>query len=473
MSHATILWLRKAFRLADNPSLVAALEDGGPVIPVAILDDVVAGWGAAPRWRWGKALAAFAETLEAHGSRLVLRRGDPLDSLRDLAKTTGAERILWDRQYDAASKDRDAAVKAALEEDGLEARSVAGHLMSEPWALETGSGGPYRVYSPFKNAFFDRADVGDPLAAPSDLAAPDEWPESDDLATWALGADMNRGGEIVGLYANIGEAAARSRLQRFLEQVDSYDEGRNRPDRDGTSDLSENFAWGEISARTVWHAVREHGSGKLSDGARTYLQELVWREFAYHLLHHYPGLPRENWRDKWDQFPWRDDNDDAERWRRGMTGLPFVDAALRQLYATGRMHNRLRMLTGSVLTKHMLTHWRIGCRWFEECLIDWDPASNSMGWQWVAGSGPDATPFFRIFNPETQRDKFDPQGDYVRRWVAEKAEGELGEDALAFFRATPRSWGLSPDQEYPAPVVGLSAGRQRALEAYEEVKKAS
>jgi deoxyribodipyrimidine photo-lyase len=280
---------------------------------------------------------------------------------------------------------------------------------------------------------------------------------------------MNRGGGVVARFAQVGEARARERLDAFLESaVNDYKADRDRLDRDATSRLSENLATGEISPRTLWHATQ----GLSGDGVTTFRQEIVWREFAYHLLYHTPQLTSANWRDQWNDFPWRDDNDHAERWRQGRTGEPVIDAAMREMYVTGRMHNRARMLVASYLTKHLMTHWQVGEAWFRECLIDWDVASNAMGWQWAAGSGPDAAPFFRIFNPATQAEKFDPDRAYRKRWVAE-LNRKPGADALAFFEAVPRRWQLAADRPYPQPLIDLKQGRERALAAYKQLTAAA
>jgi deoxyribodipyrimidine photo-lyase len=272
---------------------------------------------------------------------------------------------------------------------------------------------------------------------------------------------MGRGAAVVREHVRAGEAAARERLDRFLEgPVAGYAEDRDRPDRDATSKLSAHLTWGEVSPRTVWLAVERTGGGR---GAEVFRRELVWREFAWHLLWHHPRLASENWRREWDRFPWRGDNAEAERWRRGMTGEPMVDAGMRELYATGTMHNRGRMLTASYLTKHLLTDWRVGLAWFEDCLVDWDPAANAMNWQWVAGSGPDAAPFFRVFSPGRQAERFDPDGAYRRRFLDPAAEGTRD-----FLAAAPRSWGLDPVAPRPPPIVGHSEGRRRALAAYGE-----
>ena len=474
MTNAPILlWHRRDLRLTDNPALHWAADQGRPVIPVFLLDEVVEGWGAAPRWRLGLSLAAHARRLGEAGSKLVLRRGPALQALRDLAAETGADTVVWNRLYVADERARDTEVKAALRDDGLSVESFHGHVLFEPWTVQTGSGGFYRVYSPFWRAVRDR-ELDAPHGPVERLAAPAAWPDGDALDDWALGRDMRRGAAVVEPHATVGELSARDRLVAFIEErVADYAEARDRLDRNGTSGLSENLTYGEISARECWFAGwRAHEDGKA--GAETFLKELVWRDFAHHLAYHTPRLTTENWRPEWDAFPWRDDNPESETWRRARTGVEVVDAAMREMYVSGTMHNRARMLVASYLTKHLMTHWKVGCDWFADCLIDWDPASNAMGWQWTAGSGPDAAPFFRIFNPETQAEKFDPRGEYRRRWVAELSDAAPRDrasnapaDAQAWFDAIPRAWGQSPEQPYPdQPIVGLKAGRERALAAY-------
>jgi deoxyribodipyrimidine photo-lyase len=471
MTTPTILWLRRDLRLTDHPALDAALRGGGPVIPVFVLDPVVEGWGAAPRWRLERSLEALGADLEAKGSRLILRRGPALETLSALAAETGARRVVWSRLYDAPSRERDTEVKAALKTRGVEAISVNGALLFEPWTVETGGGGFYKVYTPFRRAVWARA-VADPLPAPARLPAPEVWPASDALEDWRIGAAMNRGAAVLAAREAAGEAAALDRLAAFLgDGVGAYADRRDRLDLPGTSGLSAHLAFGELSPRTVWHGGQA-ALARGAKGAETFLAEIVWREFAYHLLHHTPRLADANWREEWNAFPWRPDNADAERWRRGATGEPVIDAAMRELYVTGRMHNRARMLVASYLTKHLLTDWRVGESWFRETLVDWDPASNAMGWQWAAGSGPDAAPFFRIFNPATQAEKFDPERRYRTRWIAELSRSP-GPDAMAFFEATPRHWALSPRQAYPSPLIDLKIGRERALAAYQDLKRAA
>lgn len=445
----------------------AACTGGRPVIPVFIHDEAVQGLGAAPKWRLGLGLECFGAALREKGSRLILRKGDALEVLRALIKETGASAVYWSRLYDPEAVARDTKVKSALKGQGIEAKSFGGHLMFEPWTVETKTGGFYKVYTPFWKMVKDR-EVEAPLPAPGDIPAPQSWPESDDLDAWALGAAMHRGADVVRPHVRLGEQAAQSRLGAFIAQIIAgYDTTRDQPSVDGTSGLSENLSLGEISPHQCWHAgqrAREEGK----PGAETFLKELVWREFAYHLMHHTPQLLTGNWKADWDAFPWNQDERSAEvqRWKQGRTGIQFVDAAMREMYVTGRMHNRGRMIVASYLTKHLLCHWKIGLQWFEDCLIDWDPASNAMGWQWSAGSGPDATPYFRVFNPVTQLDKFDKDRAYVRRWIAEGRQTP-SDTALAYFDAVPRSWGLGPDDSYPDPVVAADAGRKRALEAYE------
>src|SRR6056297_1105335 len=464
---ATLLWLRRDLRLSDHPALGAAIARGGPVIPVFIHDDLTEQLGAAPKWRLGLSLEDLSRRLEAVGSRLILRRGAALDMLRALVSETGAGAVYWSRAYDPESVARDKAVKAALKADGLEAYSHEGHLMFEPWTVETGAGGFYKVYTPFWRAVKDR-DVPAPEAAPSHIRAPQVWPQSDALDDWDMAAEMNRGAAVCRPYHRVGEEAAQDRLGWFTgHAIGAYDTARDLPAEDGTSGLSENLALGEISARRCWHAgLRALHQGK--PGAETWLKELVWREFAYHLAWHTPRIVTRNWGEEWDAFEWNEDEDyhKVSAWKQGRTGIPFVDAAMREMYVTGRMHNRARMIVASYLTKHLLSHWRIGQKWFEECLTDWDPASNAMGWQWAAGSGPDATPYFRVFNPETQATKFDPDGTYLHRWIAE-GQGRPSQTALSYFDAIPRSWGLQPDDAYPDAVVGLKEGRAKALDAYQ------
>ena len=310
--------------------------------------------------------------------------------------------------------------------------------------------------------------MSDPLPAPGSLPAPAAWPKSERLDDWRLDAAMDRGGSVLQRFADpAGEDAARDRLDRFIDHdLAGYPAGRDRPDLPATSSLSAYLTWGEISPRTVWLAgARALDAG--APGAEAFLRQLGWREFSWHLLWYFPEIGTANWRQDWDGFPWRGDSDDAERWRRGETGEPMVDAGMREMFVTGTMHNRVRMLVASYLTKHLMTDWRVGLDWFADCLTDWDPAANALNWQWVAGSGPDAAPYFRVFNPTTQGEKFDPDGQYRRQFVA-GFDGPGGPEAQAYFEAIPRSWKMSALDPYPKPMVDLQQGRARALAAYQE-----
>lgn len=460
-----IVWFRRDLRLSDHPMLAQAVASGRPVIPLFICDAQVEALGAAAKWRLGLGLANFSGVLAGLGSRLILRRGDALAVLQAVIAETGADGVLWQRMYDPVSVARDTAVKAALRGKGVQAESFAGALLIEPWEVATGQGGYYKVYTPFWRAVSGRGFQG-PVPAVTALRPPESWPVSDRLDDWQLGAAMRRGAAVCLPFQRVGEARALARLDEFIDSaVEGYGQARDFPGQEqATSGLSENLAWGEIGPRTIWAAgQRALHSG--AAGAETFCKELVWREFAYHLMHHSPQILTQSWREGWQDFPWRGDTADAEVWRRGRTGEPFVDAAMRELYVTGRMHNRARMIVGSYLTKHLLTDWRVGQAWFAETLTDWDEAANAMGWQWVAGCGPDAAPYFRVFNPAGQAEKFDADQRYRRRWIAELS-AKPGPQALAFFEAVPRSWRLDPKAPYPAPLIELSAGRERALAAY-------
>jgi len=461
-----LMWFRRDLRLGDHAALTAACATGRPVIPVFIHDEEVARLGAAPKLRMGLAIDHFANALKGQGSQLVLRKGAALDVLRDLVARTGAGAVYWSRLYDPASKARDTDVKAALKADGIDAQSFSGHLLFEPWTVETKTGGFYKVYTPMWNTVRNR-EVPDALPAPAKITHPAKWPESDDLVNWQMAAPMRRGAKILTKHCTVGEDAARDRLDNFIEsRVQSYVKNRDLPGVDGTSRLSENLTYGEISPRVCWHA----GWRALHDGAgnaEVFLKELVWREFAYHLAHHTPRIVSGNWKEDWDAFPWNtDETAEVTAWKQGRTGIRFVDAAMREMFVTGTMHNRGRMIVASYLTKHLMTHWKIGLDWFADCLIDWDPCSNAMGWQWSAGSGPDATPYFRVFNPVSQLDKFDKDRAYVKRWIAEETKSP-SDTALAYFDMIPRQWGMHTTDSYPDPVVPVDEGRKRALDAYQ------
>lgn len=464
-----ILWFRRDLRLDDHLALQATLATGRPVIALFIHDETCEGLGAAARWRLGLSVAALARDLAAAGSALILRRGPAFAVLSGLIAETGATAVYWTRYYEPAHIARDTAVKSGLRAMGLIAESFPGALLFEPRTVQTGGGQPYSVFTPFWRAIRAR-DPGAPVGPPRRIPPPATLPASDDLADWRMGEAMGRGAAIVLPYQSPGGTAALARLDRFLdERLEAYAEARDLPGCDGTSGLSEHLAWGEVSPRRIWRALM--AAAALRPGgeraAEKFLSELGWREFAWHLMAHHPQMASAPWRDGWQAFAWRPDNPDAEAWRRGQTGEDFVDAGLREMYVTGRMHNRLRMVVASYLTKHLLTDWRVGLAWFAECLTDWDPAANALGWQWVAGCGPDAAPYFRIFNPRLQAARFDPDGTYAGRFVG--MNGNPAPLETAYHAAAPKSWGLTPGSR-PAPLIAPEAGRARALDAYQALR---
>ncbi|MEM7438369.1 MAG: deoxyribodipyrimidine photo-lyase [Pseudomonadota bacterium] len=469
MTKPILWWVRRDLRLRDNEALTKAAATGRQVIPVFIRDAVVDETGAAPKWRWGLGLEVFAAALRAEGSQLVLRTGHPLQVLRDLIAETGSDMVYWNRLYDPGAIARDTGVKAGLTADGVAVESFVGHVLFEPWTVQTKTGGYYKVYTPMWRAVQHR-DVASSLPIPK-FNSPSSWPEGEKLSDWGFGAAMQRGAEVVKPYTCVGEEAALMRLDHFLEdRAGAYKNDRDFPGIEGTSRLSENLAYGEISSRRLWHAGKAAAEAG-AQGAETFVKEVVWREFAYHLMYHQPTLATAPFRPEWAGFPWRGDNADADAWRKGLTGCEIVDAAMRELYVTGTMHNRCRMIVGSYLTKHLLTHWRVGLRWFAETLIDWDPASNAIGWQWIAGCGPDATPYFRVFNPDTQADKFDGQRVYRDLYLRSGQDAQGRQPAADFYKAIPVSWGLSGQDARPKPRVDLKEGRQRALAAYHAARE--
>ncbi len=466
-----IMWFRRDLRLEDHVALTAALGSGRPVIPLFIHDETVMSLGAAAKWRLGLGVAEFGRVVGAMGSRLILRQGAALAVLQELVAETGAQAVYWTRYYAPDHIARDNAVKAVLRETGIEAHSFAGALLFEPGTVRSGAGTPYSVFTPFWKAIRDR-DPGAPLAAPGRLPGPRIWPRSEALDDWAMGRSMGRGAGVVGRHVRVGAAAASDRLTGFLEQrIGHYATGRDFPGQEVTSGLSENLAWGEISARKIWQELRRHREvvGDIT-AAEKFLSELGWREFSWHQLVQHPQMATQAWRAGWQAFPWRGESGLAEAWRRGMTGEPFVDAAMRALYVTGRIHNRARMVAASYLTKQLLTDWRIGLAWFADCLIDWDPAANALGWQWVAGSGPDAAPYFRVFNPATQAEKFDAQGIYRNRFLG-TGQAPPGQEAEEWYEAMPLSWGMARANPYPPRLVSLAQGRATALQAYAGFQK--
>jgi deoxyribodipyrimidine photo-lyase len=471
-----VLWFRRDLRLRDNASVAAAARSGRPVIPVFILEPEgpVRPPGAASLWWLDKSLKSLGDDLNAIGSRLILRRGEAGAVLCELVAQTGAELLLYSRVYEPQVLPRDAALADQLKASGVETQVQNASLLLEPGRLRTAAGQPYSVFTPFWRAA--RPQIG-PIRlapAPSNLAPPRAWPMSEALQDWSLhptAPDWSDG------FADWrpGETGAKGRLDRLLDDsVGAYAEARDRPGVEGTSRLSPHLAWGEIGPRQVFAAVEAlHARApRLSGSADKFLAELGWREFNYTILSQHADLATENLKPVYDAFPWRRAPDQLEAWRKGLTGYPIVDAGMRQLWRTGWMHNRVRMITASFLIKHLLIDWREGEAWFWDTLVDADPASNPGGWQWVAGSGADAAPFFRIFNPIAQGEKFDPEGLYVRRWVPELAQ--LPAAVIhAPWTASPielAAAGVRLGETYPEPIVDHAAARARALEAFKALQ---
>lgn len=468
-SNTVLVWFRQDLRLADNPALEAGIRTGS-VIPVYILDDEAAGeWkmGGASRWWLHKSLEALARDLEARGSRLVLRRGKAGDALQDLIAQTAATHVFWNRQYEPWATSRDKALKSQLKTNGIATESFNASLLVEPWDIRTGSGGPFKVFTPFWKACLSTFKTPTQIPTPASIPAPVKWPTSEKLKDWSLLPTRPNWAAPFTQHWQPGEQGAEKRLAAFVQNAMSrYAEGRDRPDLPLTSRLSPHLHFGELSPNTVWHAAKSAAQAFHSErSADKFLAEIGWREFSYHLLFAFPDLPSRNFRQDFDRFPWLDDERGFKAWTRGRTGYPIVDAGMRELWTTGYMHNRVRMVAASFLVKHLLVHWRKGEAWFWDTLLDADLASNAASWQWVAGSGADAAPYFRIFNPILQGEKFDPEGEYVRRWVPELKACEPEHIHQPWRSPNFASF------RYPAPIVDHARARARALDNYKAVKQ--
>jgi len=474
----TIVWFRHDLRLADNRALVRAVADGGPIVPVYVLDDDTPGvWraGGASRWWLHHSLASLSADLETIGSRLILRRGPAIAVLTKLAAECGATAVHASRAYQPWAGKLEADLKARLEQDGVAFRRFAGSLLFEPEAVRTKSGEPFKVYTPFWRAATAEIEIAKPQPAPKRLLPPAKWPNSDYLGAWRLLPSKPDWAAGFRSEWTPGAKGAQERLDAFLKSaLGGYAEGRNRPDLPSTSRLSPHLAFGEISPAAVWHAASAfaHDNPALDKGLEVFRKELVWREFAYHLLTHWPSLPEAPFRPEFAKFPWADAADRLAAWQLGRTGYPIVDAGMRELWHTGYMHNRVRMIVASFLIKHLLIPWQAGEAWFWDTLVDADLASNAASWQWVAGCGADAAPYFRIFNPIKQGETFDPEGAYVRRWVPELAKlpDALIHQPWAATDLERRAAGITLGSNYPAPIVDHAIARDRAMEAFKSLK---
>ncbi|MDY0874064.1 cryptochrome/photolyase family protein [Dongia rigui] len=451
-----LIWLRRDLRLDDNPAIFHAAKTGRPVIPFFVDDDKHLG-GAARWWR-GRSLLALDSALRSLGSHLVVRRGDALDQVMSLAQESGATALHFNRRLEPRGLAIDAKVVTAARAAGIEIVEHHGNRLHDPWTLKTLKGDPFRVFTPFWRRLAESYQPPAPCPAPTALTAPSTWPGASDLAALEEHAPWTAG---MTTQWRPGEAGAQAMLQRLPEKLADYGTARDRPDIEGTSRLSPHLAWGEISVHALWRQLSQEGSPSQNG----YLRELGWRDFNSHLLYHFPRLPVDNWNRQFDAFPYRSAPTQLAAWQKGLTGYPIVDAGMRELWTTGWMHNRVRMITASFLIKDLLLDWRDGEKWFWDTLVDADLAQNAGNWQWVAGSGADAAPYFRVFNPITQGIKFDPEGTYVRRWLPELAKlpthaiHEPSTASLSELSAAHVSLGRS----YPLPLVDHAKARLRAL----------
>ena len=477
-TQTVILWFRNDLRLADNRALAAAVASGAAIVPVYIHDPKSAGaWtpGAASRWWLHQSLAALAHSLKERGAPLILREGYTEECLADLAAETGATAIYFSRAYEPWASALEERIKRRFSGQ-IELKRYAGAMLREPEEVRTKTGDPYKVYTPFWRALTALGAPSAPAPAPKSLTPRSQKIASARLADWKLlPTKPDWAGGMRDMWQP-GEEGAQIRLDAFLKtSLAGYADARNLPAIDGTSRLSPHLHFGEISPRVCWHrATAAKEKVKAGDTAlETFLKELVWREFSYHLLVHWPDLPEKPFRPEFDGFPWAKSAANLKAWQRGQTGYPIVDAGMRQLWHTGWMHNRVRMIVASFLIKHLLIPWQEGEAWFWDTLVDADLASNAASWQWVAGSGADAAPYFRIFNPITQGEKFDTEAAYVRRWVPEIAKlpddvihAPWSASASVLARAS-----ITLGKTYPLPIVDHAEARQRALEGYAAMRK--
>ena len=464
-----ILWFRRDLRLSDNPALNKAAATGRPILPVYVHDEGpgLRPAGAASLWWLDKSLRALRASLAERGASLILRRGDSQTELRRLIDQTGADTVFLNRRFEPAAWIRDAEIAHALKADGIECRGSNGSLLALPGAILNGTGGPYKVFTPFMKALRAQARPPEQTTGPR-MVSGVAGVASDDIDGWGLHPTLPDWSK--GFDGSPGEHGATERLHRFVTGgLKTYAEGRDHPAEPATSRLSPHLHFGEISPWRAWIVARDAAvAGKVaSSAADKFIAELIWRDFSAHLLHHFPTLPDKAFRPEYDDMPWHDDEAGFAAWTRGLTGYPIVDAGMRELWATGFMHNRVRMIVASFLIKDLMIDWRQGEAWFWETLVDADLASNAQNWQWVAGSGADASPYFRIFNPVTQGQKFDAEARYVKRWVPELARvpakwvhapWEAPNEIL-------RDGGVRLGTTYPRPIVDHARARDRALAA--------
>ena len=471
----SVIWFRNDLRCMDNRALLAAVADGLPTICLYVLDDTgpLRKLGSAQRWWLHHSLKSLDESLAKLGTRLVLRRGSAKDIVPAVIAETDAAALYWNRRYDPAGIAFDSHLKSELRQAGIKVETFEGQLLHEPSRMKTGGGTPFKVFTPFWRSFLQEPEPRKPYPAPLKLVDGSARIRSDRLEDWNLLPEKpDWAGEMRKEWTP-GETGAHQKLEAFLNgAISGYSEDRNLPFRVTTSKLSPHLAMGEITPFQVWHATQAVKHNHPGDAAK-FLSEVGWREFAYHLLFHFPKLATENFSARFDAFPWGEANPDhLKAWQRGRTGYPIVDAGMRELWQTGWMHNRVRMIAASFLIKHLMIDWRTGENWFWDTLVDACPANNPASWQWVAGSGADAAPYFRIFNPVLQGEKFDPEGTYVRQYVP-----ELKDMPVKFIHrpwdaplSVQRQSNCIIGKDYPAPVIDHDKARARALAAFQDLK---
>ena len=468
----SIMWFRQDLRVNDNPALNAAC-DMGKILPIYIYDDTTPDGrvpGSASQWWLHHSLTSLNDRLNGH---LKIFKGDPKVLIPKIMEAIKAKAIFWNRCYEPWQINRDKEIKKQLIDSEFEAYSSNGSLLWEPMKVLKKDGTPYKVYTPYyRNGCLKIEEPRYPKAPPARITYADDEYKDDGLDALNLLPEIKWDSTISKMWKP-GEEGAADNLSEFIQHAArQYKDGRDIPSMKGTSRLSPHLHFGEVSPNQVWYAIKDKFGATEDKSIDTYLSELGWREFSYYLLFHFPTLPNKNFNDKFDKFPWRKDAKALKAWQTGNTGIPIVDAGMRELWQTGYMHNRVRMIVGSFLVKNLLLSWHEGERWFWDTLLDADLASNSAGWQWVAGSGADASPYFRIFNPILQGEKFDKKGKYVRKYCPElkdlpdkyihkpwETPGVIAKDAK-----------LELGKSYPEPIVDLKASRQRALDAFQEIK---
>ena len=468
MSAPIIVWFRNDLRLRDNPALYQACLNKTPIIPVFIYDPSAMDrdYGGAQKWWLHHALKSLREDFKNHGVDLIIRKGDSLQTLNKLIEQTGAKAVYWNRSYESWSIDRDSHIKEVLKDRGLDAQSFKANVLFEPWTVKKGSGDPYRVFTPFwKACRAQEGLIGDELPLPDDMI-------NGVSSNSSIGdiSDLNLLPSIpwdqkMSTHWDISEKGAWARLDGFFKTaLSGYKEDRNIPSQDTTSRLSPYLRWGMISPRSIWHATNLYSQSNTvpEKDKDHFLSEVGWREFSFHLLYYNPDMKDTPLQERFKNFPWEHDVEILKKWQKGQTGYPLIDAGMRQLWETGWMHNRVRMIVGSLLVKHLLHSWVEGEKWFWDTLVDACPANNVAGWQWIGGCGADAAPYFRVFNPITQGDKFDAY-NYVRQYVPELKNVP---DEHLF-----SPWEMdTPPADYPAPIIDHTAGREKALAAFEKTK---